>query len=91
METLVPLDTTKHEIYNVKSIETPNVVLLDDENLLSSICSMICSRRDYTPTCIGFSSDVSANHSCTFYSEIDVDKNINTGPPMNITRTVYLK
>ena len=67
------------------------MILLGDENLLSSICSMICSRGDYSPTCIGFSSDVSANHSCTFYSEIDVDKSINTGPSMNISETVYLK
>ena len=87
----IPLDKTKYEIYNVKTTEIPNVIFLDDDDLLSSICSMICSRHDNTPSCIGFSSDVSTNHSCTLYSEVDVDSNINAGPAMNITEKVYIR
>ena len=87
----VPLDFTKYEIYNVETTEVPNVIMLDDDTLLSSICSMICSQRVNTPSCIGFLSDVSKDHSCTLYTEVSVDSNIKIGPVKNVTETVYLR
>ena len=87
----IPLDMTKYEIYDRQITEIPNVIILDDDNMLSSICGMICSREDNTPPCIGFSSDVTTNRSCTLYSEIDVHTNMNTGPAMNVTGNVFLR
>ena len=91
MDKFIPLDLTKYEISNVQTTEVPNVILMDDGNLLSSICSYICSRTDNSSSCIGFSSDISTNHACTFYSEVDVVSNSNIGPAMNVTEKVYLR
>ena len=85
------MDMTKYDIYNVQTTEIPDVILFDDGNLLSSICSMICSGMNNAPLCIGFSSDISTKNSCTLYSEVDVDSNINTGPAMNIIQELYLR
>ena len=82
-DNFIQLDRTRYHVYNVQTTEITDVILTYDSNLLSSICSMICARADNIPTCVGFSSDITANHSCTLYSEIDVDSTINTGPAMN--------
>ena len=52
--------------------EIPDVIPVDDDNLLSSVCSMMCARKDNTPLCIGFSRDISNNRRCILYTEVEV-------------------
>ena len=87
----IPLDMMKYEIYNVVTTEVPNVILMDNDILLSSICSAICSKKDNSSTCIGFSSDITTQHTCTLYSEVEFLSNINVGPAMNVTEEIYLR
>ena len=87
----IPLDTMKYEIYTVVTTEFPNVILMDDGDLLDSICSAICSRKDNYPTCIGFSSNIATDRTCTLYSEVVLMNDSTIGPPMNLTGKLYLR
>ena len=69
----IPLDATKYEINNAVTTEVPHVIPIDDGNLLSSVCSVLCARKDNSPLCIGFSNDISISRSCKLYTEVEVD------------------
>ena len=75
-----PLDTTMYAIKNAVTTKVPGVIHINDGNLLNSICSMMCSRKDSSPSCIGFSTDISISRGCTLYKEVEVVSN-------NITTT----
>ena len=87
----IPLDNMKYEIYSVSTNEFPNVILMDDGNLLSSICSAICSRKDNAPNCIGFSSNIATDRTCTLYSEVGLMNRGTIGPAMNFIGKLYLR
>ena len=89
----IPLDMIKYEIYNVVTTEFPNVILMDDDYLLSSICSAICLKNANSPSCVGFSSNIKTDRTCTLYSEVGIvnSSTITISPPMNFTEELYIR
>ena len=87
----IPLDMIKYEIYNVVNTDVPNVIGMDDDNLLSSICSAICSKNANSPSCVGFSSNVKTDHTCTLYSEVEIMNSSTISTPMNFTEELYIR
>ena len=75
----IPMDMTKYEIKYEVTTEIPDVIPIDDGNLLSSVCSMMCAGKDNSPLCIGFSSDITISRSCTLYTKVEVVPRINPG------------
>ena len=80
----VPLDNLKYRVVDMATTELPNVIIMDNDKLLSSICGAICSREDNSPTCIGYSSNIANDRTCTLYSEVDLMKNSVDSAPMNL-------
>ena len=84
----IPLDTMKYAVKNAVTTEVTGVTHINDGNLLHSICSMMCSRSVSSPSCIGFSSDVSICQDCTLFTELEVVGNNATVTP---TQEVWLR
>ena len=84
----IPMDMTKYEIKYEVTTEIPDVIPIDDGNLLSSVCSMMCAGKDNSPLCIGFSSDISISLGCILYTEVEVVSNNAT---MTATQEVWLR
>ena len=87
----IPLNGMKYRVVNMVKTELPNVILMDNDILLSSICGAICSRKDNYPTCIGYSSNMAKDRTCTLYSEVDLVENNMESTPMNFIGELYLK
>ena len=87
----VPLDNLKYRLVNMVTTELPNVIVMDNDMLLSSICGAICSREDNSPTCIGYSSNIANDRTCTLYSEVDLMKNSMESTTMDFIGELYLK
>ena len=87
----IPLDHMKYRIVNMVTTELPQVILMDNDILLSSICGAICSRADNSHTCIGYSSNIANDHTCTLYSEVDLMDNSVDNAPMNLIGELYIK
>ena len=76
-----------HEIIEVEAEEIKNVIGGGDESLLSSICSMLCTR----PTCIGFSSNAQDSYKCNLYSKVVFAKSDPGIAKLDIKDKLYLR
>ena len=76
-----------YDIIDVEAEEIKNVIGSGDENLLNSICSMLCTR----PTCIGFSSNAQDSYKCNMYSKVVFANTDPNNPNLGIKEKLYLR